>query len=115
MTYIFELYSGARQSGSTTILLGALERFVADEIPALYIAPTQEMAHWVRKMRRPKVTVLSWGEAVRNPHPGWRVVGIDDTHLIRQRVSADEYVEGMSAIKNKLSLHPGPTQLILVP
>lgn len=100
---------GPHQSGKTTMALGILERFKCEGVQVAYIAPTQDMARWIRKHRAPTLPCLA-GSSLHEIQPGaaCRVIVLDDSEMM---ADLDFW---LGHLRQRLELHHGPTQLIVV-
>ena len=108
--HVFDLQNPFAQSGKTTIALGALDRFAAQGVRVCIVMPTAEMA---QDMRRRTTHPVLWTGAVLHESPetlrNARVVLID----CYDRVPLSRAPYLMTAVRNALSAHTGPTQIIL--
>ncbi len=86
------------QSGKTTAVLQYLrEQAMREPGTAVYVAPTQQHAHWVAKLRPTPGVIVTWWAAFKDKgFASAKVIGFDDNQLVddcdRDQVLADTLV-----------------------
>ena len=98
-----------RQSGRTTMAVAMVMGMNAQGIPACLIFPSQSMCHEQARRFRADKRCFHTPQSYLQSGAVFRCVVIDDLHL------HDRQLDLVHEVSQKLALHCGPTQLVLIP